>query len=363
MRIAIINELYGTVRQGGEQEAIFELSRRLQADTTLQVDIYTYRGRGGEIKIPTAWPAPLRQLPFFRELFVLPHVGRTLAPVLAGRYGAIITSSPILFSQTPPPAPLICVCHAIRSQKAQKLAPQSIGKRALFNSFVQRRLARLEQRAFQAAASVVVLRARMKDFLVATLAIPSDKITILPNAIDQNLFQPESVEKEHVLFVGRATAMKGIDLLLAAAPNIQAPVVVVTKIAPVSVRKKASQAGVKFMFNISHETMPQFYQRAHCLVLPSRDEEMPLTVLEAMACGLPIVVTREAAADIIRDGENGFLLNTGEPKELAERVNVLLANKKLAGEFGQRNRQLIEQQYSWNGYLRTFREILTRLAP
>ena len=208
----------------------------------------------------------------------------------------------------------------------------------------------------------MVLRARMRDFLVTALAIPSDKITILPNAVDQDLFRPESVEKEHVLFVGRATSMKGVDLLLAAAPNIHAPVVVVTKIAPISVRKKANAAGVKLIFNVSHEAMPQLYQRAHCLVLPSRDEEMPLTVLEAMACGLPIVVTREAAAGLIQDGENGFLLNTEEPREFAERVNNILANKKIAGEFGQRNRQLIEQQYSWNGYLRALREILTRLV-
>jgi glycosyltransferase involved in cell wall biosynthesis len=80
-------------------------------------------------------------------------------------------------------------------------------------------------------------------------------------------------------------------------------------------------------------------------------------VLEAMACGLPLVVTEIAAAGMISEGEGGFIVPPGDAAMLAEKVNLLLNDEALRRQMGERNRTLVERDFSWEKMAERFLEI------
>lgn len=81
---------------------------------------------------------------------------------------------------------------------------------------------------------------------------------------------------------------------------------------------------------IAHETLSDYLNDIKLLVCPSYHEGVPRIVLESMACGTPILATRVGGIpDILKDGENGFLLTINEPEEIANRIFFLLKNPTL----------------------------------
>ncbi len=141
-----------------------------------------------------------------------------------------------------------------------------------------------------------------------------------------------------VLFVGRLSAPKGLWDLLAAAPSILArhPTTrfllmglaeTAEKEAPLRthVRDAGLAERVTFLGSMQGATKALAYTTAHVLALPSWTEAFPLVIPEAMAAGLPMVVTDVGCIpDYVKDGEDGFLIPPRDPAALATRVNALL---------------------------------------
>jgi glycosyltransferase involved in cell wall biosynthesis len=72
------------------------------------------------------------------------------------------------------------------------------------------------------------------------------------------------------------------------------------------------------------------YQEAKCFVLPSYEEGFGMVILEAMACGIPVVSTRCGGPnDIVLDGENGYLVDIGDVNAMAEKILALCIKKKI----------------------------------
>jgi glycosyltransferase involved in cell wall biosynthesis len=88
---------------------------------------------------------------------------------------------------------------------------------------------------------------------------------------------------------------------------------------------------------------PAFYALADCFVLPSLWEEWGLVVNEAMACGLPVVVsqTTGSAEDLVRHDENGFHFDPEDPEALAVCLANLLADPKRREKMGKKSRKII----------------------
>jgi glycosyltransferase involved in cell wall biosynthesis len=94
---------------------------------------------------------------------------------------------------------------------------------------------------------------------------------------------------------------------------------------------------------------------------------MPLAVLEAMACGLPVIATRVAGTpEIVIDHETGILVDSGDASNLAEALIELLGNTELAMRFGVNARKLVEKSHSWQKTARmtlnVYKEILKNRA-
>lgn len=357
MKIAVINELYGTKRQGGEEEAIFDLSKKL-IGAGLKIDMYSYVAGEKHIKIVSSIPHFLRLIPFFRDIFILPFLGKKLLNIVEKDYDLIVGHSAILFSLCEIKTPTFLICHTIRSQKIERLS-KIFPYKILFNFITKKIIWSLESRGFKKATKIIVIKESLKNYLIGKFKIEKEKINIIPNAIDINEFKPTAKDKNNlVLFIGRGTKMKGIDILIKAASLIKAKIIVVTKIIGRKYLENGKRAGIEFLFNVPHNKISEIYPQAKIFILPSRDEEQPLTILEAMSCGVPVIASRIGSGNLVKDNINGLILPENNYEILAEGVNELLKRGDLRRKMSYNNRKLIENKYSWEVILPRYLEIL-----
>lgn len=110
--------------------------------------------------------------------------------------------------------------------------------------------------------------------------------------------------------------------------------------------KMAAEAGLsdKVILAGYRSDIPDILHAADLFVFPSFHEGMPVSALEAMACGLPLICSSiRGNVDIINDGDNGFLFSPTDVSILAEKISYLLDRKDERYRMGARNRVLVEQ--------------------
>jgi len=135
------------------------------------------------------------------------------------------------------------------------------------------------------------------------------------------------------------------------------------------VREKGIEDCVTFLDHIPGHLMNIYYSFADIYVQPSiidkdgTTEGLGVTILEAMACETPCIGSNVGGIpDIIRDGENGFLVNPADPEQLAEKIIILLNNKELRERMGKWGRTFVEENYSWYAKASELMEIYDRLV-
>jgi len=111
------------------------------------------------------------------------------------------------------------------------------------------------------------------------------------------------------------------------------------------------------------EDVAPYYAAFDALVLPSANEGTPVSVIEALAAGTPVVATRVGGVpDVVREGEEGFLVETGATDDLAERLCRLAGDAELRQRLGQSGRERVLKRYSVERLLddvdRLYRELL-----
>jgi glycosyltransferase involved in cell wall biosynthesis len=116
------------------------------------------------------------------------------------------------------------------------------------------------------------------------------------------------------------------------------------------------------------EDVGQFFAAFDVFVLPSANEGTPVTAIEALASRCPVVATRVGGVpDVVRDGEDGFLVGPGAVKELADRLGRLAADPELRARFGEAGRARVLPRYSVDRLIddvdRLYRRLLEAKAP
>jgi glycosyltransferase involved in cell wall biosynthesis len=195
-----------------------------------------------------------------------------------------------------------------------------------------------------------------------TLGMDPCKVSVIPNAVDTLKFRPPSLEDKRdgvvrVGFIGRLISNKGAQYLVEAAPHILRDFSNVEfQIAgdgPMlhELEHRVEQLGIEDAFNFlgTVRSNVEFIQSCDILVRPSLTDGMPLTVLEAMACGVPNVATRIGGTpEILQDADTGYLVQPKSVDELVSRISKLAADAELRTEMGYRARGFIEKYYSWD---------------
>jgi glycosyltransferase involved in cell wall biosynthesis len=187
---------------------------------------------------------------------------------------------------------------------------------------------------------------------------------VILGGVDSAKFSPDPAiaRTTRVLFVGRLLPHKGIGPLISALPDALALDVVGplnTTGAVESLKAQAVGKHVVFHHSVSDAALVDTYRRALCLVLPSvydtadgQHTDVPellgQTLLEAMACGTPVICTRVASMpEIVDDGVNGFVVEPGDQDMLRTRLLWLAAHPSEAAAMGAAGRKTVLDRFQW----------------
>lgn len=184
----------------------------------------------------------------------------------------------------------------------------------------------------------------------------AERVVVKPNFVD--FAAPESAPRAGLLFVGRLSVEKGVATLARAMALLPDARLRVAGDGPEAALLNDA-VGVTRLGNQPGEAVRQEMSRAAALVLPSIwYENFPRTIVEAFACGLPVIASRIGAlADIVRDGETGLLFEPGNPHDLADKMAWVQAHPEQMAAMGRKARAQYEAEFSGEVNYRCLMEI------
>jgi phosphatidylinositol alpha-1,6-mannosyltransferase len=203
---------------------------------------------------------------------------------------------------------------------------------------------------------------------------PSIAPVLAPNGVDVRAFRmaaPRNNGPLRIICVARLIERKGQRHLLAALRRLRDAGVtatvefVGTGDAAQAYRAEADRLGiadqVTFAGYVPRERIADHYAAADVFVLPSYNEGMSVATLEAMAAGLPLVVTRTGGtAELVQEGENGLTFAWGDVETLAQHLAYLAANREVVRQMGAASRRRAERM-SWDAVAARYLEIFDRM--
>jgi len=193
-----------------------------------------------------------------------------------------------------------------------------------------------------------------KDKLISN-GYPKNKFQIIPNSYDKTIknvvYNPKL--KNYVAFAGRISPEKGIPILLEAAkqlPHIQFQLA--GEIREGYHKELTIPENVTLRGMLSEESMKDFYKKARVYIHSSTCYEgFPMVIPEAMAYKLPIIAPKMAGfPEIIEHNINGVLIESGNAKKLAENIQKMWSDQKLAGKLAGNNFEKVKNTYSAECY-------------
>ena len=215
------------------------------------------------------------------------------------------------------------------------------------------------------AGRVLALTQDMKNEMQKIYNSDDLGVIVIPNGIDLKRFEnlPRKNIRESlgiegnekiVLFVGTLKPVKGVSYLIEAmnVVNNKAKLLLVgdggeRRNLETFVKKSDLQKYVNFVGKIPNDKVPEYMAASDVFVLPSLSEGFPVVVVEAMASGLPIIATDVGGlSEIVKDGENGFLVEPKNTNEIAEKILSLLEADMLRERISENNREKA-REYGW----------------
>jgi glycosyltransferase involved in cell wall biosynthesis len=244
------------------------------------------------------------------------------------------------------PTPIVSTCHTWYD-----------------NDLAVRLYGALDRFVLKSYAAVVAVSEEVKQRLL-TAGVRKDRVHLIRNGIDLRPFIGPERPRQHqpgttcalkVGLVGRLSQEKGVDLFLRAAANVlrELPLTqfVVVGDGPDRAALDAliHELGVeKNAFLLGrNEDMPAFYASLDLLVSSSRQEGLPMALLEGMASGLPLVATAVGAVpNVVHNNQTGILIPAEDPKALTAAIVKLLIEPATRKAYGAAARDLIKSEYS-----------------
>jgi glycosyltransferase involved in cell wall biosynthesis len=196
-------------------------------------------------------------------------------------------------------------------------------------------------------------------------------VRVITNGVDSVLFAPNGVRSEgvfRILFVGRFQKQKNLGLLLQEASRLAAGSFEIHLVGEGPEREGLQHlAGELDIASAIHwhgwlkrSLLKDIYVASDCFVNPSSYEGMPNAVLEAMACGLPVVASHVPGNDaVVRHEETGYLFDLSRPNQFSEVLDRLIHDRALARRWGAEGRRRALQEFSWSKTAMAYLELLS----
>jgi glycosyltransferase involved in cell wall biosynthesis len=334
---------------GGGQAATDDLARVL---TARGHDVQAiYPGRPVSAPYRVCWVAPSR-----RPLVVAARVARAARRLLSASSCDVIHSTGYEGAWLPRARCRVATSHH-PDLPAWELPPwsQPVARVAFLRRQQQ---AWLERRALARADGAVFVSAFARD-RARERGYPTRADRVIPNGVDAALFSPLAEEPPLPLvffFAGRLDDQKGVDVLLEAFRRLpRGPRLRLAGTGPKEeeYRRLAASLGidgaVRFLGGVPRAKLATLLCESHVYVLPSRYENLPLGLLEAMACARPVVATRVGGvAEMVDDGVEGLLVDPDDPHVLALALRRLNEDAPLRKRLGEAGRARVAGRFTWD---------------
>jgi len=256
---------------------------------------------------------------------------------------------------------------------------------SILNKVVSRYAARYATRyAIRKADMITCDAEHVKKEIVKLSGYPEDRIIIFPWGIDLKRFNPEvdssriraqlGWKRNKILIMTRnLEPVYGIEYFLEALPHIvkEHPKTRVILCGDGSLRNKLEQLvrdngltnHVHFAGFVKNEDLPEYLGAADVYVSSSLSDGTSLSLLEAMGCGLPVVVTDlPTNREWVKHAQSGYLFQKANSHELGERITELLGNPTLRARLGEQNVKIAKERADWDKNFGKLEKIYQHLA-
>lgn len=223
----------------------------------------------------------------------------------------------------------------------------------------------LEEKEYDLAHRIVAASNFTRDGLIRQ-GIPAEKILLNPYGVSGNFFRkkerPVMGDKVRFIYLGTLGARKGLPVLLDAwMDNHLYSKAELWLAGPASDYAKESVSqipGIMYKGRLPYSEIPGLLDASHCLVFPSFFEGFGQVILEAMAAGLPVITTEATAGpDIIENGVDGFIIQSGDKSALGKAMLQFIEDPQGCYAIGQRAQEKA-MAFSWDAYGDRWNKIL-----
>jgi len=310
----------------------------------------------------------LKTLSGLRSHFDVIHVNGLLSPLPSTIQGKSVVSVHTTYTGK-------LVALSYMSEKADLFLCSSADKvRARFESLYCRFASSFEKAALESSWVTLAVNRSVAQEL-RTYGLDAQ---VVPIAIDTKVFRPPGISpspsaEKTVLSVGRLIQRKGFALLLRAARRVLSLErgiefhIVGMGSEYASLIRLSNKLGlgshVKFLGRASFRTLLDEYQSCSLYVQASVYEGLPTTMLEAMACGKPVVAIRVPyAASVVENGVNGAL-SQASVEDLSDKILAIIADGELRNKMKRNNVSLINERYSWGKIVPLIEREYAKVCP
>jgi glycosyltransferase involved in cell wall biosynthesis len=205
-------------------------------------------------------------------------------------------------------------------------------------------------------ADAILLGSSFAADSFAAEGVSRDKLRVVPYGVDLQLFSPASGAPARtpfkVIYAGQLTQRKGLSYLLRGYRKFRRADTELTLVGSMVGGPGPLRPHAELFVHVPHQTRPALahrYRSSHVFVFPTLVEGMGLVVLEAMACGLPVIVTANGPGDIVRDGIDGFIIPERSAEAVCEKLELLYRDPERRAAMG-RSAARRAREFSWQAY-------------
>ncbi|ASA78636.1 glycosyltransferase family 4 protein [Thermococcus sp. 5-4] len=363
MRVGIITyDFYPPI--GGQGVYVYEIYRRL-LDRDL-MEIYVFSNRKNDLKnsFYASCPAIFGLGPILFSVYINLRIKEwvrqnelDVVHIQGGPGGVFLLINPGV--------PVVYTAHHTYAQQYR-----------YFGRRFYKLLMKLEKHGYVMAKKIIAVSSTTKSSLTDDYDVPSEKITLLPNGVDFHIFRPLSRVKKvpySILYVGRLDKRKGLYYLIKAMKHItkELPTARLYIIGSGHLRNNLEQLiknervnnNVVFLGNVPLDDLVKWYNKAEVFVLPSLFEGFGIVVLEAIACGTPVVGTNvPGIVDIIEHEKTGVLVSPKSELGLKEQLVYLLSSPKIRRKLTHKSRKRLERKFEWKVIVERLTELYHDVA-